>query len=76
VFVSCFELRWMNRSDHWQNLAWLGELLLTPGSTNADNSVSLPSNKAAGKNCVPAYTFGYLRHKPFNKVSLRAKNPL
>jgi glutamate/tyrosine decarboxylase-like PLP-dependent enzyme len=22
----------MNRSDHWQNLAWLGELLLTPGS--------------------------------------------
>jgi hypothetical protein len=26
------ELRWMNRSDHWQNLAWLGEVLLTPGS--------------------------------------------
>jgi len=26
-------LRWMNRSDHWQNLAWLGELLHTPGST-------------------------------------------
>jgi len=25
-------LRLMNRSDHWQNLAWLGELLLTPGS--------------------------------------------
>jgi len=22
----------MNRSDHWQNLALLGELLLTPGS--------------------------------------------
>jgi len=22
----------MNRSDHWQNLAWLGELLHTPGS--------------------------------------------
>jgi hypothetical protein len=22
----------MNRSDHWQNLAFLGELLLTPGS--------------------------------------------
>ena len=22
----------MNRSDHWQNLAWLGELLLAPGS--------------------------------------------
>jgi hypothetical protein len=22
----------MNRSDHWQNLAWLDELLLTPGS--------------------------------------------
>jgi hypothetical protein len=31
--ISWFELRWMNRSDHWQNLAWLGELLLTPGST-------------------------------------------
>jgi hypothetical protein len=32
VSISCIELRWMNRSDHWQNLAWLGELLLTPGS--------------------------------------------
>jgi hypothetical protein len=31
--VSWIELRWMNRSDHWQNLAWLGELLHTPGST-------------------------------------------
>jgi hypothetical protein len=30
--ISCIELRLMNRSDHWQNLAWLGELLLTPGS--------------------------------------------
>jgi hypothetical protein len=30
--VSWIELRWMNRSDHWQNLAWLGELLHTPGS--------------------------------------------
>ena len=30
--ISWIELRWMNRSDHWQNLAWLGELLLTPGS--------------------------------------------
>src|ERR1700756_3739154 len=27
------ELRWMNRSDHWQNLAWMGELLHTPEST-------------------------------------------
>ena len=33
VSISWFELRWMNRSDHWQNLAWLGESLLTPGST-------------------------------------------
>jgi hypothetical protein len=32
VRISWIELRWMNRSDHWQNLAWLGELLLTPGS--------------------------------------------
>ena len=32
VLISWIELRWMNRSDHWQNLAWLGELLLTPGS--------------------------------------------
>jgi hypothetical protein len=32
VRISCIELRWMNRSDHWQNLAWLGELLLTPAS--------------------------------------------
>jgi glutamate/tyrosine decarboxylase-like PLP-dependent enzyme len=32
VRISCIELRWMNRSDHWQNLARLGELLLTPGS--------------------------------------------
>jgi hypothetical protein len=30
--ISWIGLRWMNRSDHWQNLAWLGELLLTPGS--------------------------------------------
>ena len=30
--ISWIELRWMNRSDHWQNLAWLGELLHTPGS--------------------------------------------
>src|SRR6516165_139201 len=32
----------MNRSDHWQNLARLGELLLTPGSTLTLNSVYHP----------------------------------
>ena len=26
--VSWIELRWRNRSDHWQNLAWLGRVLL------------------------------------------------
>ena len=30
--VSWIELRWMNRSDHWQNLACWGELLHKPGS--------------------------------------------
>jgi len=28
--VSWIELRWMNRSDHWQNLAWLGECCSRP----------------------------------------------
>jgi hypothetical protein len=28
--VSWIELRWMNRSDHWQNLAWLGERCSRP----------------------------------------------
>ncbi|SPE21394.1 hypothetical protein SBA5_300038 [Candidatus Sulfotelmatomonas gaucii] len=23
-------MRWMNRSDHWQNLAWLGEYCSRP----------------------------------------------
>jgi hypothetical protein len=31
VRISCIELRWMNRSEHWQNLAF-GRVLLTPGS--------------------------------------------
>jgi len=28
--ISWIELRWMNRSDHWQNLAWLGEYCSRP----------------------------------------------
>ena len=28
--ISWFELRWRNRSDHWQNLAWLGEYCSRP----------------------------------------------
>jgi hypothetical protein len=28
--VSWIELRWMNRGDHWQNLAWLGERCSRP----------------------------------------------
>jgi len=31
VRISCIELRWMNRSEHWQNLAF-GRVLLTPES--------------------------------------------
>jgi hypothetical protein len=30
VSVSWIELRWMNRSDHWQNLACLGECCARP----------------------------------------------
>ena len=29
--ISCIELRWMNRCEHWQNLA-VGRVLRTPGS--------------------------------------------
>jgi hypothetical protein len=33
----------MNRSDHWQNLAWLGELLhYARFDSNAEGSVPLP----------------------------------
>jgi hypothetical protein len=28
--ISWIELRWMNQSDHWQNLAWLGEYCSRP----------------------------------------------
>jgi hypothetical protein len=31
VRISCIELRWMNRCEHWQNLAF-GRVLRTPGS--------------------------------------------
>jgi hypothetical protein len=31
--VSWIELRWMNRSDHWQKSCLVGRVLLTPGST-------------------------------------------
>jgi hypothetical protein len=30
ALVSWIELRWMNRSDHWQNLALLGEYCSRP----------------------------------------------
>src|ERR1700722_3650770 len=47
--ISWIELRWMNRSDNWQNLAWLGELLLTPGSTLTLPKVYHPVGKMVRK---------------------------
>jgi hypothetical protein len=53
------ELRWMNRSDHWQNLAWfgvsgkpwnaMGELLHTPGSTLTLPTVYHPTSKSPAR---------------------------
>ena len=40
--ISCVELRWMNRSDHWQNLACLGECCSRPLRSNAESSVPSP----------------------------------
>jgi hypothetical protein len=39
VRISCIELRRMNRSDNSQNLAWLGELLHTTGSSQTLETV-------------------------------------
>jgi hypothetical protein len=48
--VSWIELRWMNRSDHWQNLAWLGRVAAHArfDSNAADSVASRP--KKSGKN--------------------------
>jgi hypothetical protein len=54
--ISWIELRWMNRSDHWQNLAWLGELLLTPGSTLTLPKVYHPTGNTVQK-LLPALEF-------------------
>jgi hypothetical protein len=73
--ISWIELRWMNRSDHWQNLAWLGELLLTPGSTLTLAKVYHPSRKNRADFVRIRPTLRFLRLKCVDQNQLTASTP-
>jgi hypothetical protein len=74
--ISWIELRWMNRSDHWQNLAWLGELLLTPGSFLTLIIVYHPCQKTVEKFSPPLPLLDFRFGKLLTDLSLTLPSAL
>jgi hypothetical protein len=73
VRISWIELRWRNRS-HWQNLALMGELLLTPGSFQTLILLYHPRQKLCAGNVCLHVTCVFLLQNPLTNMGLGSIN--